>query len=789
MHQEGEPPRTASSIRRELKPAADTADGLLRRNLVTSLDLGGDMLSTLVRASREADTKAAAGGSSAACSEALSSNGGPNDGSRGSDEEIAAALEKYRSGGFLSQQVKGSSQQTATSAAENAAFLCSAVDLACLREGLHASASTLSSTRLGELEPTGVLREAQKTPTETIDGKQQLRLLGGTDLAALHTAMSDLAAAERTEFPTTGDIFKSSSSGRGVGQSEVEQNTGVSEQQDDILSSSLFTKLLRECQASGCDIADLGIGRQEKESTRVKTEAPARRPSLSSDIVALLQQQATLRVPEKPEGSKRSIESVSSTACNSSSNSRRTSSCSPGADEDGSEEAREFKRRILEMHLLDQCRSSYASSSRSSGSGGLRDIAASLSSPREGDSMETLERVIADKKQKPSGQEQGSGGDSPSNPMSPSYLAELQLIERVANGDQTVFNEDTLTASSLRGPLGYYSVCEAAIKEDSSAPRLYPIVRGVSRDNTKKRWAVYWKGYRRYFYDKFFESCVEAYRRAVQFRQQATTAAAAVAATGNPAHLIAAGLHGSSGGSSSNRQQVKGDSSEAVAAVLASAAAAVASQASGDSRKAKAGPQVPGAVSCRDRSQDSDRAVVCLYKEAILFVLEDLRNNVLAQYLTSRAAATVNATANTVPHAATVELAAATTAKRLLDQLLLVHTNLVGNATSTAELQPSLMIVAPCLEDLKLPSQQTTQQQLQLLQSILAMHIQQLLLLSRYLSKGSLVCGDTESRARKQELVSVKEESGQNNGHPAAGQEEAQVATALSSTGAVDVHA
>lgn len=754
------------------------------------------MLNTLARAARDAEARAVTAGSFSTAAPAGSSAFVSSEGDRvasSSEGDFAAAFEKYRAGGL--QQPSGSRQQQPLSASENAALLCSAVDLACLREGFQApSSEEHRSSQLGDFDSCGAMPGPHTASAETA-GAKAVRFLGGPDLAALQTAMADLAAAGRTEFAAGGGIYPGSASGRTVAHNGDEPNRGLSHQlhEDDILSSSLFAKLLHECQASGCDLGDLGGEIQGRDFTRVKAEVPERNPTLSPELIALLHQHPTCRLSEKPESSKRLLASVSSTACNSSSNSRRASSCSPGAEEDGSEEARLYKRRILEMQLLDQRRSSFASSSRGSGSSDLRMLAASLSGSREGDVMDALEVGVPERKQKQTGQEHCSGADSPSNPMSPSYLAELQLVERVANGDPTLFNEDSLTASSLRGPLGYYSVCEATSKEELTTPRLYPIVRGVSRDNTKKRWAVYWKGYRRYFYDKFFESCIEAYRRAVQFRQQATTAAAAVAATGNPAHLIAAGLHGAPGGPGSSRQQIKGDPSETVTAVLASAAAAVANQANSDARRAKSGPQVGAAGPCRDRGQDNDRTIVCLYKEAILFVLEDLRNNVLAQYLTSRAAATVNATASAVPpHTANVELAAATTAKRLLDQLLLVHTNLVGNATSTAELQPSLMIVAPCLEDLKLPSQQSPQQQLLLLQSILAMHIQQLLLLSRYLNKGNLFTGDdTESCVQKSEPVNVKAEAEKSETTTTPGQEEQQdqrIPTP-SAASAVDVHA
>ncbi|KAL8271219.1 hypothetical protein Esti_004880 [Eimeria stiedai] len=780
------------------KPVASQASGGLHsKEAMSSLELSEDMLSALARASREVETNAVGGGGSSTTmgSPASSTAYAPTDLGRvapESDGELAAAIEKYRSGSFFSQQASMSRQQATLTGtqAESAALLCSEVDLACLRDGLQASAEGFGSLRLGSIEASGAVGEGPNGSTFTDGGRPGRQPLGGANLAALQTAMADFAAAERAQHAADSGGFSGSASGRRAGHLGGASSRGSStpHQDVDILSSSLFTKLLSECRSSGCDLTAAGGERQGRDFAAVKSKLLERGSVLSPELLALLQHHAARRLQDKTVGSKRLFASISGSSCSSSINSRRSSSCSPGADEDGSEQARIYKRRIL-GHVLEQHQNNFARNNRISGGSDLRALAVSLAASREGDIMDALDVRSKERRERKPGQELGSTGDSPPNPLSPSYLAELQLIERVANGDPTLFNADGLGGSPLKGPLGYYSVCEATNKEESTPARLYPVVRGVSRDNTKKRWAVYWKGYRRYFYDKFFESCIEAYRRAVQFRQQATTAAAAVAATGNPAHLIAAGLHGSPGGHGNRRQQVKGETAETVAAVLASAAAAVAGERNGDGRRIKLGSNGGCTGVSKDRCQDNDRTIVCLYKEAILFVLDDLRNNVLSQYLTSRAAATVNAAASAVPHAANIELAAATTAKRLLDQLLLVHTNLVGNATSTAELQPSLMIVAPCLEDLKLPSQQTSQQQLQLLQSILAMHIQQLLLLSRYLNKGNHISSE-ENCEQKPQPATVKAEVDQVETSVRA-QEEPQdslVATA-SSESAVDVHA
>ncbi|CDJ62335.1 hypothetical protein, conserved [Eimeria necatrix] len=755
-----------------------------------------------------------------------------------SPEDFAAAYERHRAR-RASQQQQGEGrqqQQPSFSSADTAAMLSSAVDLSGLREGLQTTSSSSSSrseapkpasstlslgassrpsaaqalsfAARGGAQPAGGRPEAAAAAAEAASRgageqplqqqqqqqQQQRRWGGGQDFSELQSLLAEFAATERPEFTAAnGGMFsgaaaansKEASHPSGGGAGECEAAASKTELQgEDTVSTSLFSRLIQECQLSGCVDFDLNSADQAA-AARGAGELAGRLPALSAELVALLQHHQQLNgLGEKQENGKRLLTSANSTACNSNINSRRTSNCSPGAEDDGSEETRAYKRRIIEMHLLDQRRSSFASVSSSSGSSELRLLAASLAGggrDGEGDPAEggpaasaaaaaAAAGTLAERKPKQQTCPESGGAaaaESPSNPSSPSYLAELQLIERVAGGDPFV-NEEALGPSAFRGPLGYYSVCEAAGKEEASSQRLYPIVRGVSRDNTKKRWAVYWKGYRRYFYDKFFESCVEAYKRAVHFRQQATTAAAAVTATGNPAHLIAAGLHGSPGSSSSSaKHQLKTDHSECVAAVLASAAAAVANQASGESRKGKAATPCAGQNSTRD-----DRTVVCLYKEAILFILEDLRNNVLAQYLTAKAAASsavaAAAAAAAAPSSA-VELAAATTAKRLMDQTLLMHTNLVGNATSTAELQPSLMIVAPCLEELKLPSQLAAQQQLALMQSILAMHIQQLVLLSRYLNKGDAppLASDAGGPAGQPRLASLKSEAEQ-AGTPAA---------------------
>ncbi|KFG57457.1 AP2 domain transcription factor AP2VIIa-8, partial [Toxoplasma gondii RUB] len=73
------------------------------------------------------------------------------------------------------------------------------------------------------------------------------------------------------------------------------------------------------------------------------------------------------------------------------------------------------------------------------------------------------------------------------------------------------------------GSTPFYSVSEGAMSKKVilRSHRFYPVIRGVSRDNTKRRWAVYWKGNRKYFYDKFYEDCYQAYLHAVDFRKHA----------------------------------------------------------------------------------------------------------------------------------------------------------------------------------------------------------------------------------------------------------------------------
>ncbi|OEH74607.1 hypothetical protein cyc_02134 [Cyclospora cayetanensis] len=699
-HGGGHVPASAiASKQKEQKTAAELHQGRLARDLAMSLDIDEDMLSNITGTLSRREPGTSAGESSAAGmttrSTAVASSGGGTAVATPVDD-FATAFEKYKAGRTAHPSVEGR-QPVALSSPDSAALLCSAVDLSCLREEPQVSGvGAVSATQTGCGGLSGVASESQGMSESGDKSVHQ----HSADSSALKTATNGFSAAERSEFSCGSAVLGGSTSSRGVSRTaDAQHGNKAFTSEEDILSSSLFSKLLKECQANGCFLSDLT---NERPAARHKTEAVDRGPGLSPELMALLQHRQLCRLAEKTGTSKRLL-------------------------------------------------------------------ATSLASSREG-VMAAGDGGGHERKQRLD----GAPADSPSNPTSPSYLAELQFIERVAAGE-SFLNEDTLTASSLRGPLGYYSVCEAAGKEDSTQ-RLYPIVRGVSRDNTKKRWAVYWKGYRRYFYDKFFESCIEAYRRAVQFRQQATTAAAAVAATGNTAHLIAAGLQGNPTGSAATKQPLtKVDSAESVTAVLASAAAAVASQANTDGRKGKFSSPSGCASTARNTASDNDRALVCLYKEAILFVIDDLRSNVVTQYLSARASSNSGGTSPGAPQQSSVESAAAMTAKRLLDQLLMVHSNLVGNATSASELQPSLMIVAPCLEDLKLPSQQGTQQQLLILQSILAMHIQQLLLLSRYLNKGGLISvADYESSGGKSEHGNIKGETAKTEASVAAVQEEAK---------------
>lgn len=781
----GEPCSAADELRtREMGAAAELQKRHLPKDLLASLGLDESALNTFALPVVGAEAVSAAGGSTlselterdTACG-LLADAGCTKD---PSFADITAAFDRYRAAGRLPQPQDSGRPSTSLSSLNSTALLSSALDSNVLLDGLKGQFST------GVAKPQVKESQVQGLPARDCSGEkaasQALRLLEGADLSTLQGVMNDLAATDHLEMSSSPGIFPSLPSNpvavRAGGEYWKGQNKG---QQERIANSSaLFTKLLGECQASGCDLTDVGGDQFERKTGLVKPEGWDKNPDLSRGLLALLQHQQAFRAESKLESSKRLLASLSSSASDSMNPSRRNSNCSPRTEEDGTEEARGYKRRILELNLLDQRRSSFASSTSSSSvSSDLKVLAASLAGSREGDALASEIRAALLKFRQP-GQEPSSAGDSPTRPMSPTYLAELQFLERAANTDPSLLSDEILAAA----PLGYYNVSEApTTKLAGGKERRYPIVRGVSRDNTKKRWAVYWKGYRRYFYDKFYDSCPQAYKRAVHFRQQATEAAAAVAATGNPAHLIAAGLHGSPSATVKGVPQIKVDPSKTAADVLASAAAAIATD------KEKSATFLEAAGAQLVRGQDNDRTNVCLYKEAILFIMEDLRNKVLTQHLGSRAAGVVNAGAETASNGFSVEVSAAATAKRMLDQLLLVHTSLVGNATSLAELQPSLTIVAPCLEDLKLPSQQTTQQQLQLLQSVLAMHIQQLLLLSRYLNKGNLPLEENvKSCAEKSGPPDVKVEAGQNETPLPASQEQQQEQVLPSSSLGSPVH-
>lgn len=336
-----------------------------------------------------------------------------------------------------------------------------------------------------------------------------------------------------------------------------------------------------------------------------------------------------------------------------------------------------------------------------------------------------------------------------------------------AAASQTETGSAVLRSGSSSG-LGFYAVQDGGAEE-------FPVVRGVSRDNTKKRWAVYWKGYRRYFYDRLHRSCAEAYRLAVIFRERATHAALAVAVTGDCRHLEAAGLlhaaphqqlpslvpeaasgagrnKGESGASgleagSGEAGGLQHPSQQKAAAVFAATleAAARAALAKGVTPSGLLLAS-PGAGGCGESASNNnnnptnskgqqalppraERMALTLYKEAIGFVLEDLKSNVLPRLLVPQFAGEEGDSEET----AATQVAAAGAARRLLEQLLGSLAGLVSSATTTTELHPFLLLISPCVRELKLPRHLTLHQQALLLRSAAALQAQQQLLLARYL--------------------------------------------------------
>lgn len=323
----------------------------------------------------------------------------------------------------------------------------------------------------------------------------------------------------------------------------------------------------------------------------------------------------------------------------------------------------------------------------------------------------------------------------------------------------------------------FYSVSEGGMntaKGTSSSMRLYPVVRGVSRDNTKRRWAVYWKGNRKYFYDKFYEDSYQAYLQAVDFRKQAKTAAdrptgdcTAPTSCSSSASVFfsnssAAPRSGKTsyatpfppGASTSDHTpSATGDVSAVCSSSesLLSAGLAPSNSSVGDDALHAGSPGEPtgalptthssvrvgvegkrslgNSTECATRRRHISPQALELYKSAVRLMLEDLTTIVVPTFI-AVARTTMAHSARGNPESMTEGLRAVASLT-LLQNLLQWHAQHVQKATHHEALTPFLTVLAPCLEGTQLPSQTTPYQQQCLLLDLLELHVRELLSISR----------------------------------------------------------
>ncbi|KEP61744.1 UNVERIFIED_CONTAM: AP2 domain transcription factor AP2VIIa-8 [Hammondia hammondi] len=335
------------------------------------------------------------------------------------------------------------------------------------------------------------------------------------------------------------------------------------------------------------------------------------------------------------------------------------------------------------------------------------------------------------------------------------------------------------------GSTPFYSVSEGAMSKKVilRSHRFYPVIRGVSRDNTKRRWAVYWKGNRKYFYDKFYEDCYQAYLHAVDFRKHAK-AHGPLAGSVPPAGLITGptspasfllnfsgpfeSAAGSGGATSLLESCSSSASSPATASSLLLSAAerlprgsrelsssaladAVLRESTVDDRHSRlnrhavlprcaeqtAIPSVDeatfgkghGAVGHRRASGQT----LELYKNAVRLMLQDLSITVAPTFFAAarnRCPEDTEDDSRDEAPRVTGGLQSAGSLS-LLQQVLHWHLEHVQKATHQHQVFQFLSILSPCLESTRLPSQSPPNLQQRLLLELLDLHVQQLLVLSK----------------------------------------------------------
>ncbi|PFH31272.1 AP2 domain transcription factor AP2VIIa-8 [Besnoitia besnoiti] len=333
----------------------------------------------------------------------------------------------------------------------------------------------------------------------------------------------------------------------------------------------------------------------------------------------------------------------------------------------------------------------------------------------------------------------------------------------------------------------FYSVFEGSTNKSGvlRGHRSYPVVRGVSRDNTKRRWAVYWKGNRKYFYDKFYEDCYQAYLHAVNFRKHAkaygpltSSVAATTAGSGPgspPAFLLSSSRVFGPTPDSAGQPFVVASCSSAVppstnagqGSDFLSAAAeprltrqeGVSSSSSGALLQASSidealadlnrnvavsrGPEHADSTSCDEPMSarghggngtgKASGQTLELYKHAVRLMLQDLSSIVVPSFFSATSSYQPEDEGG-VPRksgASVSEGLHSATSVTLLQQVVQWHLQHVQKATQQHQVFQFLSILSPCLESTRLPSQSPPNLQQRLLLELLDLHVQQLITLSK----------------------------------------------------------
>nr|CEL66571.1 TPA: AP2 domain transcription factor AP2VIIa-8 [Neospora caninum Liverpool] len=338
-------------------------------------------------------------------------------------------------------------------------------------------------------------------------------------------------------------------------------------------------------------------------------------------------------------------------------------------------------------------------------------------------------------------------------------------------------------ASASSAP--FYSVSEGAMSKKVllRSHRFYPVVRGVSRDNTKRRWAVYWKGNRKYFYDKFYEDCYQAYLHAVDFRKHAKAhgplagagpTTGLIPGPGSPSFLLnSSGTFDRASGAVGAPSFVASCSSAMSTSSSATGSSLILSPAERLPRGSRELSAAPADALLRESTVDDMLATLnrhgvaprCaeqsaipsvdattlgrvhgaavtrrasgqtleLYKNAVRLMLQDLSSTVAPSFfVAANNHSPEDAEGGSREEAPRVKVGLQAVASlSLLQQVLQWHLEHVKKATHQQQVFQFLSILSPCLESTRLPSQSPPNLQQRLLLELLDLHVQQLLVLSK----------------------------------------------------------